>query len=310
MAWVGSAVEAPAAGETITLYLDLKPGEKADFEVVGRAAAAFAETVKEIAYLLEPGLEIRLEFDSSRTGTLRLNANVTDPKKKAKRAALIAIVVTVGTWFIKDLRTYGVGKLLDRYLAPEQRQQLSEEDIQRIARAIKDISDGKMAKEQAQQVYKELERDTAVTAVGTIASPDAQPLDPVPRSEFPVRAGIAPPVETSPRKRTKTTIERLTLVSPVLIESDRVWKLASPHGEFGYAMKDEKFVSDVLAGRRKLVMKKGIQLTAKVQTHEVLEGGVWVIKGRDIVEVKRVHRTTRSDLFSQVKKAKKRKRKN
>jgi hypothetical protein len=35
--------------ETISLYLELKPGEKPDFEVVGLAAAAFAEAVKESA---------------------------------------------------------------------------------------------------------------------------------------------------------------------------------------------------------------------------------------------------------------------
>ena len=57
--------------ETISLYLELEPGKKADFEVVGRAAAAFAEAVKEIAYLLEPGLEIKLEFDSGKEGIRR-----------------------------------------------------------------------------------------------------------------------------------------------------------------------------------------------------------------------------------------------
>jgi hypothetical protein len=40
----GAALE-----ETISLYIGLEPGAKADFEVVGRAAAAFADVVKEIA---------------------------------------------------------------------------------------------------------------------------------------------------------------------------------------------------------------------------------------------------------------------
>jgi hypothetical protein len=54
--------------ETITLYLGLKPDERADFEVVGRAAASFAEAVREISYILEPDLEVRLEFDSGTRG--------------------------------------------------------------------------------------------------------------------------------------------------------------------------------------------------------------------------------------------------
>jgi hypothetical protein len=44
--------------EIITLYLGLKEGQRADFEVVGLSAAAFAEAVKEIAFILEPGLEV------------------------------------------------------------------------------------------------------------------------------------------------------------------------------------------------------------------------------------------------------------
>jgi len=42
--------------ESITLYLGLEEGEKADFEVVGLSAAAFAEVVKEVAYILDPDL--------------------------------------------------------------------------------------------------------------------------------------------------------------------------------------------------------------------------------------------------------------
>jgi hypothetical protein len=60
--------------ETITLYLGLKAGQRADFEVVGLSAAAFAEAVKEIAFILEPGLEVRLEFDSGTEGSLKLKA--------------------------------------------------------------------------------------------------------------------------------------------------------------------------------------------------------------------------------------------
>src|SRR5436305_14673800 len=80
--------------ETISFYLDLEPGTKADFEVVGRSAAAFAETVKEIAYLLEPGLEIKLEFDSSKPGSLKLNA-ILKGLKARDRSVLITIAVAV-----------------------------------------------------------------------------------------------------------------------------------------------------------------------------------------------------------------------
>jgi hypothetical protein len=38
--------------ETISLYLELPKGKRADFEVVGLTAAAFADAVKEIADII------------------------------------------------------------------------------------------------------------------------------------------------------------------------------------------------------------------------------------------------------------------
>lgn len=298
--------------ETISLYLGLKPGQKADFEVVGRSAAAFAEAVKEIAYIIDPGLEIKLEFDSGTEGSLSLNAILRAVKSPAARSAsLQAIVVAVGVAFVHDLRTYSVSKLLDFFLVPETKQQLSDDDVKRIAAQIKNIMDGKIAKEPIKEVYKELDRDTAIDSVGTITKPDTKPLSPVPRSEFPIRAGIVSPVETSPSKRKSTSTDRLTLISPVLLEAERSWRFRSPIGEFGYVMKDEGFLGDLLSGKRRLTMKKGIQITAKIETHEVLENGVWVPKERLITKVLSIVRNPKqSDLFSQSKKRKPRKKQN
>jgi hypothetical protein len=80
--------------EAITLYLGLKPGEKADFEVVGLAAAAFAEAVKEIAYILEPATEVRLEFESGLEGSLELKAILRKLGSREARGVLIGIVAT------------------------------------------------------------------------------------------------------------------------------------------------------------------------------------------------------------------------
>jgi hypothetical protein len=96
--------------ESITLYLGLKPGEKADFEVVGLAAAAFAEAVKEIAYILEPGTEVRLEFESGLEGSLKLKALLkTLGSAKGRRGVLIGIISTVGLVLINDVRQSPIG---------------------------------------------------------------------------------------------------------------------------------------------------------------------------------------------------------
>jgi hypothetical protein len=153
--------------ETITLYFGLKEGQRADFEVVGLSAAAFAEAVKEIAFILEPGLEVRLEFDSGTEGSLKLKAIIKSLKTpKSRQAALVSIIATIGLTLINDVRGYGVGKLLDQFLAPEQRKELSDDDIARVARAVIDINEGKFAKAPVQAMYKQLERDTNIESVG------------------------------------------------------------------------------------------------------------------------------------------------
>jgi hypothetical protein len=293
--------------ETITLYLGLKAGQRADFEVVGLSAAAFAEAVKEIAFILEPGLEVRLEFDSGTEGSLKLKAiikSLTTPE--GLRNALLSVIATIGLTLVNDVRGYGVGKFLDHFLAPEQRKELSEEDVARVARAVIDINEGKIAKAPVQEMYKQLERDTNIESVGATTKPDDKPIQPIPRSAFLEKAGIAPLVETSTKTRTIQSTERLTLISPVLLPSDRVWRFRSPIGEFGYFLKDEKFLNAALHGRLHLGLKQGIQITAQIETKEEFEGGVWVPKRREIIKVVRVHRRPETeDLFAQPKKGKK-----
>jgi hypothetical protein len=293
--------------ETITLYLGLKAGQRADFEVVGLSAAAFAEAVKEIAFILEPGLEVRLEFDSGTEGSLKLKAiikSLTTPE--SRRKALVAIITTIGLTLVNDVRGYGVGKFLDHFLAPEQRKELSEEDLARVARAVIDINEGRIAKAPVQAMYKQLERDTNIESVGATTRPDDKPIQPIPRSAFLEKAGIAPLTEVSTKTRTIQSTERLTLISPVLLPSDRVWRFGSPIGEFGYFLKDEKFLNAALNGTLRLGLKKGIQITAQIETKEEFEGGVWVPKRREIIKVIRVHRRPEpEDLFAQPKKGKK-----
>jgi hypothetical protein len=296
--------------DTVTLYLGLKPGEKADFEVVGLSAAAFAEAVKEIAFILDLGTEISLEFDSGTEGSLKLKAIVKSfETPESRRAAIISIIATVGLMLVNDLRGYGVGKLLDRFLTSEQRQELSDDDVDRIARAVADIHKGKIAKAPVQRMYRQLERDAKIESVGAITKQGDKPIDPVPRSEFPARAGLAPAVQTSPRNRLTPSTERLTLVSPVLLHAHRVWRFFSPFGEFSYLMEDEKFLNDLLTGKRRLAMKEGIQITADIITIEIFEGDIWVPKQRHIMKVRRVHQPSKPppDLFSEPKKRKARK---
>ena len=293
--------------EEITLYIGLKEGEKADFEIVGLAAAAFAEAVKEISYILEPALEVRLEFESGETGSVKLKALLRSVKsKETRRGVLVGVLSTVGVALMHDVRTYGVGKVLDRYLLPDQRQQLSDEDIQRIAKAVRGVDEGKIAKRPMQEMYRQLDRDESVETVGPVAKPDAKPIHPVPRSEFQIRAGLEPRTDDDPKSRSTITKELLTLISPVFLHADRVWRFRNMSGEHSYHIADTKFLADSLNGKFK--MKEGVQITAEVETLEQREGSVWVPTRRTVLKVLRRSHSLKNDgqqdLFARQKKRK------
>ena len=286
--------------------MELEPGTKPDFEVVGLAAASFAEAVREIAFILDPSLDARLEFESGTEGSVVLNAAFKTLKSKdGLRGTLIGVILGTSLAFVGDVRQWTVQKLLDHYFTDEQRRELSTEDVTRIATICKNVEDGKVAKEPIQKVYRQLERDAVIKSVGTITTPHTTPPSPVLRSAFSERAALAPQVQTSPRSRTTLSTETLTLIRPVLLDSDRPWRLASPLGELAYRMDDKTFLRSVIEGKAHLSLKAGIRITAKVETDEELEGGVWTPKLRKITKVVRIHKKPEAkDLFTQAKKRK------
>jgi hypothetical protein len=215
---------------------------------------------------------------------------------------LYSIALVVMGWFANDIRAYGVSKFLDHYLTPEQRASLSDEDIQRIIKAAQASIEGKVAKAPVQQIYRELERDTAIKGVGASTVPGVRPPNIVPRDEFQTRAGLVSEADNrKPSKRAKITKERVTLISPVLLPRDRSWKFYAPqYGEFGAKIKDEKFLDSILSGKRKISMRVGIQLDVELETIEERIGHVWLVKDRTIKNVIRVRPalSLARDLFS------------
>ncbi len=156
MAWVSTAIVggSPLGGNTVSLYLDLEPGKKPDLEVVARAALAYVEAIKEAGFILNPGMDVSVEFVSGTEGSLSLNTILKSVRPDP--VALRAVALIILGWFASDLRTYGVIKFLDTYLPTEQRATLSDEDIKRIMRALQQSLDGKIAKEPVNQVYREI----------------------------------------------------------------------------------------------------------------------------------------------------------
>jgi hypothetical protein len=279
----------------VSLYIDLEDGQKADLEVVARASIAFAAAVKELAFILDPSLDIRIELASGTEGSLSLNSVIRAVKKHTgldERLTVAAVAVGVLIWFGEHLADWSFHKVMD-YLTGETAvtETLSPEQIEQLADKISEMIEKKVAHPQVQEVYRELERDHAVKGVGASSVPGARPKRVVPRAEFPQRAGHFQIKETTSIKRETTKQERVTLISPVLIQGARKWRFRSALGEFAASIKDDVFVERLLSGRILVPMTGGIEMEVLLRITEEQEKGVWVITDRSIVQVLDIHPT-------------------
>lgn len=78
---------------------------------MARASLAFAGAVREIAYIVDPSLVIRLELESGTEGSLSLNSVIRFVKKQVsdpvtRRVIIIGIVM----WFAKETGSALLGR--------------------------------------------------------------------------------------------------------------------------------------------------------------------------------------------------------
>jgi len=279
----------------ISLYIALETGKKADLEVVARTSLAFAAAVRAIAAIHDPFAEVRIELVSAPEGSIRLNALVGWLKDKTgieDEATLKAIVVCISLWFGDHIGSWTVGKIMD-YLTSQNAQQtlsLSEADLQRIADRVAATIEKRVAEPQVQQIYRELESDTAVSGVGASLSHKQKPPYVVPRSEFQER-GLSIDSVDVPELSRRATIsdERVRLIRPVLLLSDRKWRFAGRTGEFSAPVLDSEFLSDLVRGNVEAPLAGGIEMDVVLQVVEEFEGGVWTIVERNVLRVRRIY---------------------
>lgn len=263
----------------ITLYLDLEPGQTADLEIVASASIAWSRAIKELAYIIDPTAEVRVELQSGTEGSLGLNTLVR-MVKGIDRKTLLAVTAGLMLWFGKETAAWLYHSVLDDEIGDKT--ELSDEDIERIAEAVNRGA----AKQQMQRIYREVERDPAIRGVGVTTRPGSRPAVIVPRSDFRELAGFGMvQVEDLKRRHTPDRVEAI-LIKPVLVVgSRRKWRFQTSDIEVGYVMDDDQFVEGVLRGHQPLGMLAGIILTMDVMITEQLVDGVWTVTDRHILRV-------------------------
>lgn len=265
----------------VSLYIDLEKGQVADIEVVARAALAFSAAIKDLIYVLDPSLEVRVEIMSGTEGSLSLNSIIKSLKKKAgEKPVLAAAVAMVLSWF----GNYTFDELMD---ALRNKGELSDAEMQEIADKVVISLERRVAQPHVRRVYEELGSDKAVKGVGATTVAGERPRSIIPRAQFEEKAeGAILPEVTEVRRRSRKRKERVVIISPVLLSSaTRRWRFRSAEGEFGAPIKDTAFLEDLITGRVVLPMTGGVELDVLMETEEELQDGVWVAQEYTVWEV-------------------------
>lgn len=284
--------------ETINLYIDLEEGKLADLEVVARASIAFAEAVKEIAYIVDPSLSIRLEIESGTEGSLSINSVIKTIKDAVvdKVTAKVIIGLILG-WFAKETASAVWTMIVEDAIKSES--QLSDQDAEKVAKKVQELLDARVGERKAAEVVRQLEKDKAVKGVGVGVIKGARPRVVVPRDNF-SDFYKEKQIEEVVKERTRSERLALTIISPVLQENHNKWRFLSRHGMISADIADEAFVQALVRGTISVPMKGGIMIIADVDNKEKFIDGVWVVQSRSITKVISIDvGGTQNDLFSQ-----------
>lgn len=273
--------------QPVTIYFDLEQNSRPTIGAIGRAMVEFEKMAGEAIYLMEPGVEFSLVYESSGEGSLRI---ITKLRGVVTRERLIILATILTTTLFNNAVGHFQGKAMDEIVEAlaDENTTLTAEDIARIAEAVTNIERSETVKAPRREFYKAVEQDHAITGVAAVPNDSAErPRVIVPRGEFLERATRYTPVESDGALEPRVVPERLevVLVQPPLIDSNRQWKLFANGHEFGAKMLDERFKLQILDGSTDLRLAGGVILDITLEITQVNEGGLWHNKSYAVSEV-------------------------
>jgi hypothetical protein len=286
---------------SISLYFTLKPGEKADLEVIAIAALEWLESARAAARDIDPSAQIHVELVDADESSLRLNTIlnwVESQLEKVEKGSgryprlkklAIAIAIFVPTTGVETYRTYFGPQ--HEVLLNEGDRKLIEENSRMLHEFIERTQKNPDVSIRRQKFFKALERDPSITGAGISEGPKIAPIVMIPSDQFAEKGGLWAAVETDhePDERTIYPVVDVTLVSATLLPIPRPWRFR-PDGlpEFNATMRDERFLAALEADHVKERLRTGIRMTLRLAVKEMRVGGVWVAKPRgrrSVVEV-------------------------
>lgn len=280
------AVDEPNDGVPLRLYLKLEQGHVADLFAVTEATAAFGAGVKELAYILDPSLNLYIGLAPSSPGSLWENTILKAIDDPTKRARLYLLAGSAFLWFMQPplerVRDNWWHPHLEKYLPPAGTPERAEAD-----QTVEKVASGNIAEPERQQAFRALGRDKGIEAVG-VSIERKRPALLIPQAEFSARSGISEVIPSDQDRLTREEL-RATLIRPVLDGEARRWRFNTPRGDLSATMRDQTFLDAVVRGRLGVPLRAGIEMDLLLEVRERFSDGMWRIVDRSILEVRGIH---------------------
>ncbi|MCV2877632.1 hypothetical protein OE699_02100 [Sedimentimonas flavescens] len=280
--------------DTISFYLDLKPDKIVDLEVAAKAAIEWSRAVKAAAMAADPTNDYRVSLVAAEPGSSRWLARLESSKANQiakdiqsgweqvplifRHAVALAVVIPVTAY-----PTY------DFYFGDDG---FSETQMHQLEEIFEKATKDPTVKAHQQQMYREVQRDPNITALGggVPDGPDWKPPEMIPANRFAEAEGLFEPKdEKQEGERTIPKTLDVILVTPRLENAQRAWSFRQEGipGTFNAEMKDAKFLAALEQSGIQERLRANIPMRIRLEIKEEMVNGEWRVKrrGRSVVEV-------------------------
>lgn len=275
----------------LSLYFQLRKGEKADLEVVAAAALAWVESLRAAAQAIDPDADLRVEIVDAEESSLSIRTllkwfetHVEQRLERFERGGqklprTKKLAVALGAFLI-----FTAPQTFDFYFGEDE---FTKEDREKLDELVKIAKDNKDVQAARRRFYRAIEREPAITAVGIKETQEGPPVAMVPSNMFAEGGGLWDQEEESVRERITRPVVDVVLVKPALVHTPRAWTF-KPDGlpEFEAVMRDPEILQSMQAGLPQN-LREGIRLRVRLEVREVMVDGQWrlVRGGRSVTKV-------------------------
>jgi hypothetical protein len=273
----------------ISLYLDLEEGQHPDLEAVAKAAIAWNALLKEVIHVLDPSIEIRVEYVSGTEGSATVDSLVRAIKKVSKEHPFVVgpLVAIATAFFLAPANMAGeeATKFVMEQLGHPVGD-ISDADAEKIARKVVEMQRNRVAVEHKQEVYRQAEREPVIRGVGVTSDPHQRPQYLVKRSDFPDRAGVGFIEEETVEARTEYKYDLpVVVIRAIMLGEPRRWRFQHGAEEFSATMQDKDFLAAIKSGHTGVEVGEGVEMRVDLKIPMEKVGGVWREKERFVTRV-------------------------